>query len=127
MATITRELVEAAEKNLEWLRQQRNMSAETPTCALGNQIDNVTSRRPQVHEELSELGCAIDSLEKAIAVLHDRLSMVTRVGPPREVTTGRPEPTETQKVPLSNIISEYRLKVRLFQTIVTDLTERVEV
>ena len=139
MVTITQEQIEEAEKNLAVLKKnQANDScakssrnewrglvygsiSEPSPC----QTPGPAQRRPQVHQELEELGYAIDSLEKAIAGLHDRLSMVTREVQPCPQCA--PETAEMQKVPLSNIISEYRKKVRLFQKIVTDLTDRVEV
>lgn len=81
-------------------------------------------QRLQIHQELEELGYAIESLEKALSCMHGRLSMVTRPGTPSPAGA---EPSETQKVPLSNIISEYRKKICYFQCYVSDLTDRLEV
>lgn len=80
-------------------------------------------QRPQIHQELEELGYAIESLEKALSCLHDRLSMVTR---PAMTSPSGQEPKETEKVPLSSVISEYRKKIRLLQGYVSDLTDRLE-
>ncbi len=127
MIRVTQEAFEAAEKNLGWLGLKKANMCAGPIAQCEPQPcgDNVHPRRPQVHQELEELGYAIDSLEKAIAGLHDRLTMVTRVVPQRQACP--PETSEIQKVPLSGIISEYRWKVRLFQNIVTDLTDNIEV
>lgn len=126
MATITKEQIEAAEKNLAWMKSQgiKLAGGQAGLCA-PCEPSNVPPRRPQVHEDLAELGYAIDSLEKAIGGLCERLSSVTCTLP--SYPTCSPEAAEPQKVPLANIISEYRKRVRSFQDIVMGLTERLEV
>lgn len=124
MITVTREKVEAAEKELAWLKMNQVKDGAIRMSPTGPNESPNAPRRPQIHQELEELGCAVESLENAIAVLHDRLSMVTRPLPPCAV---QPPQENEQKVPLSSVISEYRKKVRQFQSIITELTDRLEV
>jgi hypothetical protein len=95
------------------------MNVPSPMCEVAPQ-----PQRPQIHQELEEMGYAIESLEKALSCLHDRLSMVTRPATPSPTGT---EPKEIQKVPLSNVISEHRKKIRLLQWYASDLTDRLEI
>lgn len=118
---------ELAEMNMNQARKIARQSPVLSNLAICTEGPCLTKapRRPEVQQELEELGCAIDALEQAFFVLHDRLSMVTRVLPPGIACP--PEGNDALKVPLSNIISEYRKRVRVFQNIVTELTDRVEV
>jgi hypothetical protein len=127
--TVTRAQIEAAEKNLSQLRmnhenQVKGGEMSLPPSLCGPSEAPNALRRPQVHQDLEELGYAVDSLEKAIAGLRDRLLIVARPAP--SVAGGLPDDSE-QKVPLSSIISEYRKRIRKSQTIITELTDSLEV
>ena len=118
---VTIEQIEAAEKNLAFLRQQRDDGATT-VRGLDRPPEN--KRSPEVMLEISELSDAIMRLEKTISILHDRLSMVTRPPTPCGASGGE-EPDSL--VPTVSILREQRRKVFAFNCVLADLIDRLEV